>query len=648
MEDRVPQARIHKVWNIPQWGDPDSVYLDLAGDVLASGKTSRLYRRLVYEDQVATDVSAHVNSMEIGGLFMVISSACPGQGLEEVEKALDQELEQFLKNGPTKQELKRVKTQYFARFIRGAERIGGFGGKSDVLARSEVYGGSPDTYKETLELVRDATAEDLRDTARKWLSDGQYVLEVHPFPTYDASEAQADRSVLPVPGDPPAAKFPRLQRGRLANGLELVLAERHAIPVVNFSLMIDAGYAADSPGTRGTTSLALAMLDEGTKRRTALEISEEMALLGARISVGSSLDSCYVTLNTLKINLEESLELYADIILNPAFDAAEFERQQISLLARIKQEKNLPNQMGMRVLPALLYGKDHPYGGPMSGNGTEESVKALTPPDLVAFHVTWFKPNNATLVVVGDTTMDEIRPLLERLFKNWRPGDVPKKNIAEVAHQTEPSIYLLDRPGAQQSVVFAGHLAPPKSNPDEIAIEAMNRILGGSFTSRINMNLREDKHWSYGSRTSTYDARGQRVFIALAPVQSDKTKETLTELVKEFRGILEDQPVTQDELDKTKLSTTLRLSGAWETVDAVAGSIEQIVEFGLPDNYFETYAGNVQTLTRDDVSGAAKTVLRPDNLVWIVVGDLARIESGIRGLNYGEVRQVDADGNFLD
>ncbi|MFQ5709910.1 MAG: M16 family metallopeptidase [bacterium] len=648
VEDRVPQARIYKVWNVPEWGSAEVDYLDLVSDVLASGKTSRFYKRLVYEDQIATSVRSYVDEREIGSQFYIVATAKPGGDLKKVEQAVDEELAKFLRDGPTAEELQRVKTQYFARFVRGVERIGGFGGKSDILAMNQVYGGSPDYYKVTLGHVENATAEALHSTARTWLSDGVYNLEVFPFPKYETKTSDVDRSKLPDAGTPPKAQFPRLQRASLSNGLKIILAERHAVPVVNFNLLVDAGYAADQFTLPGTASLAMDMLDEGTKKRTALQISEELALLGAQLRSGSNLDMSSVTLSALKSKLDPSLEIFADVILNPSFPQADFQRLQKQQLARIQREKATPIQMALRVFPKFLFGADHAYGNPFTGSGTEESVNKITRKDLEKFHRTWFKPNNATLIVVGDTGLDEIKPKLEKLFAKWKKGDVPKKNIGHVEQKAKSVVYLMDKPGAIQSIIFAGHVAPPKANPDEIAIETMNNILGGQFTSRINMNLREDKHWSYGAGSVVIGARGQRPFLVYAPVQTDKTKESMVEVAKELRGYRGDKPATKEELDKVQKNRILRLPGSWETMASVGASIGEIVRYGLPDNYYDSYPDKIRNLKLDQVVKAASKVLHPDNLVWIVVGDREKIEEGVRELGYGELHFIDADGNLIE
>jgi zinc protease len=414
---------------------------------------------------------------------------------------------------------------------------------------------------------------------------------------------------------------------------------------VNFWLTLDAGYAADQFGLPGTAQAASALLTGGTKTRTALEIDDELALLGARLNAFSSLDSSVVNLSALKAKLDPTLALYADVILNPAFPQADFGRQKKLQLAAIQQEKVTGILMGVRVFPGLLYGKGHAYGNPFTGSGTEASVNKLTREDMVKFHDTWFHPNNATLIVVGDTTLAELTPKLEKLFADWPRGEAPAKNIGRVPLPPKSVVYLLDRPGAEQTDILAGLIAPPKNNPSEIPIEAMNEILGREFGARINMNLREDKHWSYGARSYLLDARGQQPYVIWAPVETDKTKESMVEVSKELHAIVGARPPEADELQRVQKSMTLRLPGSRETVDGLGNSVLDQVQFGLPDDYYQTYGAKIKALGIPEVSGAAKTVVNPDNVVWIVVGDRAKIEAPIRSLGLGELKFLDADGN---
>jgi zinc protease len=386
------------------------------------------------------------------------------------------------------------------------------------------------------------------------------------------------------------------------------------------------------------------VLTDGTRTRDALQISDELETLGATLRGSSNLDLSFVSLSALAAKLDPSLDLFADVVLHPSYPENEVQREQKLVLAGIDREENTPATLALRILPGLLYGPGHPYGNPLTGSGTKDSVGKLTRSDLVKFHETWLRPNNSTLIVVGDTTLTEVTPKLEKLFAGWKTGKVPAKDLKTVDVASKSTVYLIDKPGALQSVIIAGVVAPPRANPQEIAIEAMNDSLGGIFGARLNMNLREDKHWSYGARTVLRDARSQRPFYAVAPVQTDKTKESMVEMNKEFRGITGDHPVTAEELTKIQANETLKLPGSRETLDSLGQAIVDLVQFGLPDDYYETYAGKVHALTTSDVNDAAKEVVRPDNLTWIVVGDRAKIEAGVRELNLGEFRLMNAEG----
>ncbi len=646
VQDRVPQIRLMKVWNIPEWGNAEEVYLDLVSDVLSQGKTSRFYKRLVYDEQIATSANASVGASEIGSQFYIDAMVKQGEDLAKVEKALDEELTKFLKDGPTQSELERIKTQYIANFVRGIERIGGFGGKSDILAQNQVYGGNPDYYKNTLKLVQNATAKDLRDAAVKWLSDGVFIVKVQPYPQLKASTESADRTKLPETGTPPDAKFPKIEKTTLSNGLKIMFSKVTSIPVINFSLLVDAGYAADKFAAPGVANMTLNMMDEGTKTKDALQISEELLKLGAQLGTGSSLDICNVYLSSIKENLDKSLDLWADVILNPSFPVKELDRLKKENIAQIQREKANPSSMGMRVFPVVLFGKDHAYGIPFTGTGYEKTTNDITVEELQKFHKIWFKPNNATLVVVGDISLDEVKAKLEKLFKDWKNGDVPKKNISNVKLAEKPVVYLLDKPQAPQSIIFTGNIASPVSDGDDIEIQSMNNLLGGSFTSRINMNLRENKHWSYGSRSMISGTKAQRPFMVYALVQSDKTKESMQEIYKELSGIIGSNPPTDDELNKVKLNQTLSLPGSWETMRAIGSSLSQLIMYNLPDNYYDNYVEKVKDLSLNDLTAAAKKVLHPDNLIWVVVGDESKIEAPIKELGY-DLKYIDGDGNLL-
>ena len=647
MQDRVPQARLYKIWGGPSLTAEDNDLLNLVGDVLASGKNSRLFERLVYNDQIATTAQAGMFGIEIGGLFFSSITAQPGGDLKAVEQAVNEEIERLLRDGVTEDELERVKAERRSAYIRGLESVGGFGGKSDILAANAVYEGDPGAYRKTLARFESATTEEVEAAARRWLSAGAFHLEVHPFPQVAASDEGADRSSVPDTTTFPEVKFAEFERDFLSNGMELIVANRSAVPVVNVRMSVDAGYASDQFGELGTSSFAMTMLDEGTNSRSALEISDELARLGANFSAGSGIDSSTVGISALKENLDASLDIYADLVLNPAFPENELERLRRMRIARIQQEKTQPIGLAIRVFPKLLYGEGHAYSMPLTGSGTEESVARISRESLIDYHDTWFRPNNATMIVVGDTTMEEIKPKLERLFRKWEPGTIPTKNVADVGLRDTEQVYIIDRPDSEQSVIIAGNIAPAVSNSNEIAVETMNEIIGGSFTSRINMNLREDKAWSYGARTLLLGTKAQRPFIAYAPVQTDKTMESMAEIRRELIEYLGDNPATDEEINKVKSNNTLSLPGRWETASAVLRDIGEIVTFDLPDDYWDTYADSVRNVSAGQIGTAADAVIKPENLIWVVVGDRDKIESRIRELELGDITLLDQDGNEL-
>ncbi len=649
LQDRVPQARIYKVWNIPGYRQHDFTLLDMTADILANGKNSRLYKRLVYTDRTATAVGSFVGPFEIGSQIQIIATVKPGVDPAVVEKALDEEVARFLATGPTPAELERTRTTNYANFARGIERIDGFGGKSSILAESQVFGGSPDFYKTRLDWVATATPAQVQGAAKRWMSDGVFVLNVDPVPAYKTVASTVDRSKPPATGTPPSLKLPAPARTKLANGLEVVLVERHNAPVVDFTLISDVGFASDIQAKPGTARLAMLMLQEGTKTANSLEIAERAESLGATLGIGSSLDRSYLGMNALSGRLGDSLDLYADLLLNPTFPEKELERLRGQTLASIQQEKVQPLGIINRVTPKLLYGAGHPYANPSSGLGTEESVAGLKSADLAAFYKRWVRPDNSTLLVVGDTTLAAIKPLLEERLGGWRAagGERPTKNIATVALPAKPRVFLIDRAGAEQSQIVAISVGPTRADPDHIRFVALDTLLGGNFVSRLNMNLREDKHWSYGAGSRITAAVGQGTFRAGGAVQTDKTAESMAEIRKELVEVLTTRKPDDAELKFAKDSIAIALPGNNETSDEIANSYGEILTFGLKDSYWNDFVGDLTALTPADVNASAGKLIHPESLTWMVVGDLSKIEKKVRALNFGEVTVLDVDGNVV-
>jgi predicted Zn-dependent peptidase len=642
-EDRVPEARISMTWNVPQWGTREATLLDLATSILSEGKTSRLYKKLVYEDQAASSAYAYINPREISGYVLIEANVKPDKSVEQVEETMNKILQEFLEKGPTQDELDRVRSNYFANFLKGIERIGGFGGKSDILATNEVYGGSPDYYKKVLKYVAEASVADIQKVSQEWLSSGKYVLVCSPFPTFKAAEKGVDRSNLPGLGTPVAASFPNLQKATLNNGLNVVLAQRKDVPTIVGYMLLNAGYANDG-SKAGLASLAMDMLDEGTKNQSTLEISEKLQLLGASVSTQASLDVSYVNFTTLKQTFDPTLDLVADILINPSFPSVEFDRLKKEHLDNIQREKAEPFSMAIRVFPKFLFETGHPYSSPLSGSGFESTVKDITLDEIRNFYSTWFKPNNATLIIVGDVELASLVSILETKLKSWAKGNVPQFKIASVKSTAGKKIYLMNRPESTQSVIISGYVISPYGQVSQPALTALNNILGGDFVSRLNMNIREDKHWSYGAGSVVLDTKGQRPFIAYTSVQMDKTKETIQEIQKELTGIISDKPVSIEEFNRVQNNMVLQLPGLWETNSSVAGSLVEKVTYNLSDDYFKTYDAKVRNLSKDELQLLSNQIVKPDQVNWFVVGDKSKIIENLKETGY-EIIEVDADGN---
>ncbi len=671
MTDNVAQTRIYRQWNVPGRGSSDETQLELAAAVLGGSKTSRLYQRLVYQDKLADSVSVAVDRHVLASSFDLEVDVKQGVDPAKVETAIADEWRKFLADGPTADELARVKTETRAAFVRGLERVNT---QASILAQGQLYHGNPGQYLKDFGELMAGTPESVKAVANRWIAKGDYTLTVVPGKVEAtdvatvggrAAEPGAPAPVLSPRGDYktvasdvdrskgvpqvesfPDLSFPALQRGKLDNGVEVILAERHTVPAVQLQLLFDAGYAADQGRKLGTSSFTMAMLDEGSKELDSVEIAKRKQRLGALITTGCGLDYCNASLNALDDQLKPSLDLFADIVRNPAFRDADVNRLRGQWLARIAQEKSQPIGIALRTLPPLLYGEGHAYAIPFTGSGTEASIKDLSTADMRQFMADYIRPDNMKILVAGDTTMDQIIPQLNAVFGTWKApsSKVPVKNIGKVAPPGEVRVFLVDRPGAPQSLILAGSLAPSTEAPNNLQIQTMNGAFGGTFTSRLNMNLREDKHWAYGAFSFMQNAIGQRPFLLYAPVQTDKTAPSIEEMLKETRGVIGDQPLTGQEIDKIKLGEVRSMPGQYQTTSAVMGAMQGIALYNRPDDYVQTLKARIQAQTDASVQAAAEEIIHPDQLTWVVVGDLGKIEAPIRALKLGQVRVLDADG----
>ena len=646
MDHQAPLPRLYIAWHSPARFSSGEPNLDLLASIMGSGKTSRLYKRLVYDLKLAQSVSVGNPAQEIGGKFTITVTAAPGKTLDEIEPLVWEEVEKVKAAPPSEEEVERARTSLLAGLLRGLERIGGFGGKSDLLANYQTFLGDTNFLEKDFARYYAVTPATIHAAARRWLHEGRAVMRVTPMPKYAAGNEAAgfDRSKTPALGEAANLVLPTFQRAKLSNGLEVVVAESHKVPAVQLNLIVRGGWSADPKTKLGLSSFTAALQEEGTATRSALQISDEAERLGAQIDAGSFLDSATVSLNALKSRLESSIVLWADVVLNPSFPDAEIERKRQQALGRIFFEKGDPGALAARIMPILLYGDGHPYAQPLTGSGTPESVKAFTRDDLVNYHRAWFKPNNATLVVTGDTTLKEITPLLEKAFAAWKPGETPKIVVPPREQPKQTVVYMIDKPGAAQSVIIGGHLLAPRNDPDTTPFEVLNAILGGQFTSRLNMNLREEKGYTYGAGTFPFMAKGQGLLGVFAPVRTDVTKESLQELMKELREIRDARPPTMDEVKFAQSNLTMSLPGQYETAGGIAGKIGDIVTYGLPDDFYSKYPAAVKATTPEALTALAKKWLLPGQMILLVVGDRAVIEPKIKELNLGQINYIDADG----
>ncbi|MBV2209013.1 MAG: insulinase family protein [Thermomonas sp.] len=670
MTDTVPQSRIYRLWNVAEYGQPDLDRLQLFAQVLGGGKSSRLDKRLVHQDKLVDNVSVGVSGSQLSSNFIITAAIKQGVDVAKVEAAIDEELAKLLKDGPSTDELARAKTGINAGFVRGVERIGGFGGKADALAECAVFVGNPGCFRDSLKVLAEATADSVRATGNTWLGAGKgsHTLVVNPgarvalaedpsvkpapftLPKADAkyttTASTVDRKTgVPMPTSFPNLVFPNQQHATLSNGTKVVLAERHDIPVVQMSYEFRGGASASKPGM---ANFAMSLLDEGAGDLDALAFADKAESLGAQLGAGASQDSSSVYLSALKQNLAPSVALYADMLRKPRFEQADIERVRGQTIAGIKQQKANPNAAIGRILPGLVYGASHPYANP--SNGTEATVASFTQADIKNWHGTALRPQDATLVVVGDTTLKDILPLLEKNFGSWKVNAKADTAAAipQVAAQSKARVFLMDQPGAVQATIVASKLLPSSKDPKTVEYDMANMVIGGDFTARLNMNLREDKHWSYGARTGAGSALGQRLWNAFAPVQIDKTGESAAEVQREISDYASGKrPASAEEVAGMKKVLTLTLPGAYETASAVMNTIASNVLYGRPDNYVLARKAEIEAMTPAQVNAAAKA-LDASNLTWLVVGDLSKTEAPVRALNLGEVTIINADGQPVE
>jgi zinc protease len=671
LTDRVPQVRVMRIWNVAESANPDADSLGLVASILGGLRTSRLDERLQFRDQLVDRVSVSVWSGLVGSSFVVSADVKNGVDPAKVEAAIDEEVRRMVSEGPTAEELARAQVDAEAAFARGIERIGGFGGKADVLAECATFTGDPGCFRTQLAHLREATPASLRDAAGRWLGDGHLTIVVRPGdrpapaeeppappppplavgapdPKYTTVQTGVDRTQgVPAVTSFPDLSFPALERAKLKNGLKIVLARRPGLPVVQARLEFGGGASSDPLDQRGLASFAADLLDEGAGGRDALAFGRAVEDLGLELRASAGNDFVAVTIDALKDQASPSFGLLADAVLRPTFAEADVERVRKTTLSSLAQARANPSAIGRNATIRAVLGADHPYASPFGGAGTDASLTSIDRDDLVAWRERWLRPDNGTLFVVGDLSLEEATALAKEHLGKWKAprGALDRAAVPLVTAVEKPRVILVDKPGAVQAVLFAGRPFTPSTDPSVLELDLASQVLCGEFTSRLNMNLREDKHWSYGAYCGSGSAVGPRTWIASAPVQIDKTVEALVEMRRELEEYAAaTKPATAEELAKVVDSNIRALPGSYETADSVLGQISSMTRLQRPDDWPTSLPARWKAIGTGAVQERA-SLLAPGSLVWVVVGDLATIEAGVRGLGWGEVEVWDADGN---
>lgn len=656
-EDAVPLPRLTISWHgVPAYAQ-DEAALDMLGTILSSGRGSRLQSNLIYGKDIAQQVSANNGTNEIAGLFQISALAKPGKTLDENEKEINVEIERIKKDPPTADEMARALNGVEAQTIFRLQTVLGKGGQ---LSSFVGFRGKANYFKKDLDRYRKVKPADIQRVANKYLTADRLVMSYVPRkgappardaaanrPTSTATKKKDDsllaqqKANLPKPGPNPSFALPSIEKTKLSNGLSVWIVQQKELPIVSMNMVFKSGGTLDPADRSGVSSFTANMLNQGTKTRSANEISNQLQSIGASVNAGSGWDSTNVSMQSLTKTLNQALDIYSDVILNPSFPNTEFETNRRRALVGLLQRKSNPTAVSGVVYNKVLYG-DQPYGRQLSGD--EKSVKALTRDDLAAFYSANYRPNGATLVVVGDVDSKTLKAKLEKAFGSWASGNVPEMHVGKAEMMAKPGIYFVDKPGAAQSSVSIGQVGIERSNPDFYAVQVMNAILGGGGSARLFMNLREDKGYTYGAYSRFTYRLGAGPFEASAEIQTGSTKESVVEFMKELNGIRGSIPVSQEELETNKQSLIRRFPAGFETDGAISNQLSNLVVYGLPDTYFNEYIAKVNAVTIADVNRVANKYLDPSKMAIVIVGDRKTVEPGLKELGY-PMTIMDTEGN---
>ena len=639
--DRVLLPRTYLTWpTVPRFHQ-DAPALTILATILGGGKSSRMYKKLIYERRIAQSISVQQDASELTGGFEVELTTASGHTVKEVEEAARAEIEQIRREPPTAEEMGRAKNRIEWSLVRALSNIGGFGGKADRLNAFNVFAGDPALLNQDLERYLAVQAEDVCSAAEAYLGNRHVQMVVLPEPVHSSSSVTVDRSREPVPAAPRPFQPTLPQRAQLPNGLELLVVEKRGLPMVAFSLLLDTGAAQDPPSVPGLAVLTTAMLQEGTSTRSSRNIADEFEFMGSQLMSATGRERTYVGTETLSTHWPKALELVADVVRNPTFPEQELTRIRTERITGLRRLRDDATATALQIAPMLLYGRDTPLGHPIVG--TEASLEALSRDQMVDRFKSGFGPTGATLAVVGDVSMDEVKKLAESCLGDWRGASPGASAVSPPPASSATTLHLVDKPGAAQSVIRVGALGVPRRHPDYFALLLFNHLFGGQFTSRLNANLRQDKGYSYGYRSGFDWYRHSSLYLAGGAVQTAVTHEAVVETLKEFREIAAERPVTEAEFQTAKDGVLRLFPSSFETPSQILDQLAQIAFYGLPDDYYRSWPAAIEAVSLADVQRVAQTWVDPDRLVLLVVGDRQVVEPGLREIGV-PMRSIDHQG----
>ena len=652
MRDKVTLPRLYLAWPAPPEGHPDDAPLELYQAVMSDGLSSRLHRSLVYEKQIAQHAFIRYVPSEIAGQLLVQVTAAEGHSLDEIEAAVETELANIHRHPPTDEEIARSKNRIEAAHYRQLARIGGFGGRADQLNHFNVLESDAGLINTRLDRCLAVQRDDILRVAQTYIANNRVRLRVLPETPLSPAAAAVDRTIMPPPAAEPAFTPPLPSRDRLPNGMGLTVVEQPGMPIVAFGLLLGAGASDDPAHLPGLAGLVGEMLSEGAAGKSSQQIANDFEFIGARLSVDSRREYTLVSTETLSKHWPRGLEMLGEIVMSPDFPQHELDRVRREHLTELRRGKDEPNIIAEQLMSALVYPQASGYAHPIAG--TEASTQALTRDDLVAQFRRHYRPDNARLLVVGDATREQVIRQANAIFAPWSASndhhDTANYNISpppkgEGLGGGEPpaTIYLVDRPNAPQSVIRAVQPLIPRTHPDYFPLLLANYAFGGQFSARLNQNLRQDKGYSYGYQSFIQWYRLPSMLVAGGSVQSNATKESVYETIKEFNQVHSQRPITPEELANAKDGLLRAYPASFERPLSVLSQLVTLEQFDLPADYFRSVRPSLEAVTLDDLHRAAQTHIRPESLQILVVGDRATIEPPLSQLSLPIVN-LTADG----